>query len=249
MKTALSVMLAVLLLCACLPAGVLAAGGDGAMEISSAEANAGDTVTLTVDMTSNPGFAYLEVKPEYDASLLEAPAMTGTGLTGWTIQTQAVWAEADNTDYTGQILTLEFRVREGAAGDISVSADVNAFNEDEETVTFTVTPGSIHVPDAQTGEAVPAAAATVPPSLPLPGDAAPFTGDLTGLYARVAMLLSPEGVIALCITQAMRRDGTVPAFALPGLLVAGINIILVPSPDNIPSPAPSAADAYRFINQ
>ena len=81
-------------------------------------------------------------------------------------------------------------------------------------------------------------------SLSITADAksANVTGEWTGLFARVALILDNGGVSGLYITQApINADGTivVPSFVVPGLTVTGVNVSLVPALMDITSPTPS----------
>lgn len=70
---------------------------------------------------------------------------------------------------------------------------------------------------------------------------ATVTGDFTGLYVRVALVLDTGGQSALLVTQTpINPDGTIviPAFTVPGLTVTGVSVALVESIDEITSPMP-----------
>ena len=119
------------------------------ISVSSAEGQPGDTVTVTVSLTENPGFAFINLKPVYDENVLDAPTIKSINLGGvkWTIKTSAAWSDADNTYYTGDILTLTFHIKEDApAGDTVVSVEaLGAFDEVEEVVGVDITAGSITI--------------------------------------------------------------------------------------------------------
>ena len=98
----------------------------------------------------------------------------------------------------------------------------------------------IHFGASDTPE--PTAAAT--PVLEISGDAknAQVTGDFTGLYARVALVIDNSGRTGLYVTQAPINDNgaiVVPEFMVPGLTVKGVNVTLVPTLDDIQSPTPN----------
>lgn len=74
------------------------------------------------------------------------------------------------------------------------------------------------------------------------GKTATVTGDASGLYARVALILDNSGVSGLYVTQAMINEGgviVIPQLLVPGLTVTGVSIALVRSLDDIISPKPS----------
>ena len=63
-----------------------------------------------------------------------------------------------------------------------------------------------------------------------------------GLYARVALVLDNGGISGLYVTQAViNPDGriVIPAFQVPGLVVTGISVALVPTVGDIASPTPT----------
>ena len=69
-----------------------------------------------------------------------------------------------------------------------------------------------------------------------------ITGGYTGLYARVALILESAAGSGLYVTQArIGEDGTIPipSLSIPGLTVQGVNVALVESLDEIPSPSPA----------
>lgn len=109
-----------LLLTAALSAGCFApvayAAGTPVMEVGTAAAKAGETVTLTVVMKNNPGIFAMSMPITYDPTRLENPVYEGVGLTGWTIGTNAQWEASQMSDstYSGEILKLTFTVKADA---------------------------------------------------------------------------------------------------------------------------------------
>ena len=89
--------------------------------------------------------------------------------------------------------------------------------------------------------AAPTPAGEVSISFSPDGRTAVVAGDWTGLYARVALILDNSGVTGLYVTQCVINDsGTIiiPTFMIPGLTVKGVNVALVTTLEEIPSPAP-----------
>ena len=89
--------------------------------------------------------------------------------------------------------------------------------------------------------AAPTPASEVSISFSPDGRTAVVAGDWTGLYARVALILDNSGVTGLYVTQCVINDsGTIiiPTFMIPGLTVKGVNVALVTTLEEIPSPAP-----------
>lgn len=149
-----ALLLTAALLTACLASAAYAAESP-AIEVGTAEASAGDTVTLTVVMKNNPGIFAMSMPITYDETRLEDPVYEGVGLTGWTIGTKAQWESSAMSDsnYSGEILKLTFTVKADApAGFAAVSVDpVTAGNLDEERVAFAVTGGGVEVSAPQSG--------------------------------------------------------------------------------------------------
>lgn len=71
------------------------------------------------------------------------------------------------------------------------------------------------------------------------------TGDYTGLYVRIALVLVNNGESGLYITPCQFNDDgtiTIPELDLPGISVTGVNVALVLSPDDVTSPNPNRVD-------
>ena len=83
------------------------------------------------------------------------------------------------------------------------------------------------------------------------GKTALVTGNFQGLYARAALILDNNGVSGLYVTQtAIGADGTVtvPSMMVPGLVVKGVNIALVPTIPDIQSAVPTViASDFRML--
>ena len=82
------------------------------------------------------------------------------------------------------------------------------------------------------------------PAVTISGDGktASVTGDLTGLYARVAIILDNNGQSGLYVAQAeIGPDGgiVIPSLAIPGLVVKGVNVALVPTLADVQSRTPT----------
>ena len=144
MKKLLKFVLA-LTMCAIMMPMTVIASGSGSVTVTSGTAKAGQTVSVDVSITGNPGVAALVVEPEYDPSVLTLVSITGSGLQ-WTTGKAASWSDAANTTYTGKILTLNFTVNENATrGTTSVGVKIDASNYDEEIVSFSVSSGTVTI--------------------------------------------------------------------------------------------------------
>ena len=122
---------------------------DGELKITgkTATGQSGDTVNIKISLEQNPGITYLSVPIVYDDSVLELVGFKGKGLSGWTIGTIAVWANATDSTYTGDILSLTFHIKDSAPdGTYPVEyGNIEAWNSNEVAVRVISSPGTIIV--------------------------------------------------------------------------------------------------------
>ena len=86
MKRFLSLAMVCLLLCGLLPGFAYADDpAVGAIALSNASGNAGDTVTVDVTIQSNPGVMALTLKPQFDTTVLELKETAVDTEAGWTL--------------------------------------------------------------------------------------------------------------------------------------------------------------------
>lgn len=121
------------------------------VSIESKEANQGEAVSLSVNLTANSGMAYLKFTAQYDSNALELVSVTNGSVfatsdfdrSGNVFQ----WSSDSNNNATGKLITLNFRVKDTAsAGNYQISALVNeCYNSSETTVETSVTNGTITV--------------------------------------------------------------------------------------------------------
>ncbi len=131
------------------------AAGSGSLSVSGATGKQGDTVTLSVRLSSNPGLISMKFTVSYPSDLeLTNVSNTGT-LGGWTTPSPSIsspytirWADslaAANSTATGTLVTLTFKIRDSATPgtktvsiNFSESRDVdggkNSFNSPSATV-------------------------------------------------------------------------------------------------------------------
>jgi hypothetical protein len=116
------------------------------------EAKPGDTVTVPVGITNNPGFAGLETTITYDSDALELTDLTRVaGPDGFTPNVSKNFLMLDAMDnYTedGTLFNAVFTVKDGAAaGTYEVGLAVDLLCDDKLTdiENFTVTPGTVTV--------------------------------------------------------------------------------------------------------
>lgn len=116
-----------MLLCVSLLGITAFADADAYFAVSSTTATCGDEVTLTVSLNNNPGIAGMDLTISYDQSQLEKVSFTGNTAMGgtWTIINSAVWDNAGDVNYNGTILTLKFKVLDGATCGASTNVTVS----------------------------------------------------------------------------------------------------------------------------
>ncbi len=123
-----------LMLCVSLLSVTASAAESAALGLSSAQTEAGNTVTLYVSINA-PAIGGIDIGYTYDNSILELvefAAVSG----GWTVGTHAIWecGSTTNSALSGTILSLTFKVKDSAqVGDtanVSVYASGYKWNED-----------------------------------------------------------------------------------------------------------------------
>lgn len=136
-----------------------------AISVGTVDGAAGQTVTVPVRISGNPGIAGYSLKVNYDTSVLTLNAMTagslisGNGTFSVNDEAHIVnWYTVDNLTGDGELLNLSFTVKEGAAeGIIPVSVslnddlDSNLSDEDGMAVPATFVSGGIRIAKAQSG--------------------------------------------------------------------------------------------------
>jgi len=116
---------------------------------------AGNEFEITVSITNNPGFSWLSLTPEYSEELELVKVKNGTVASDLTSGLNLVWApDSDATD-DGVLVTLVFRVADSVEpGDYEVNLIFNeAFNSNEEDVSFEAVSGTVTVLDYVYGDA------------------------------------------------------------------------------------------------
>lgn len=109
---------------------------EGKLSVSNERARPGEEVTVSVSIEENPGIMVMVLGIDYDRNKLELIGFENAGLTGWTVNKNAVWiGDADST-YNGVILKLKFKVLDDVEeGDVAVSlmfsaGDIANYNEE-----------------------------------------------------------------------------------------------------------------------
>ena len=114
---------------------------------TSKECNPGDTVSIEVNLSNNPGIMYLEITPTYSAELGSPSVQNGSIMSDLTKGKQYVWTADEDVSANGNLLTMTFTVDESVIpGNYSVGFIFrSAYNYDENLVTFTVIPATVTV--------------------------------------------------------------------------------------------------------
>ena len=166
MKKIISLILVAMLLLSTFQVSIFASTNP-TISCSNVTANAGDTVSVDVNLTNNPGIVSMTLNVEFDSSALTLVSVTDKGVLG----TQAhkpeksspytlAWAnDTATTNYTvnGTIATLTFKVNDvavaGKAYPISVSYDrdnYHIYDKDLNLVDFDISNGSISLEQPKT---------------------------------------------------------------------------------------------------
>ena len=119
--------------------------------VSSAQVKRGDIIKLNVSLEDNPGINTFSLGFDYDESKLRLMNVTvNEDLGGQFIYVErAVWLNDSDVDFSGEILTLEFRVLHRAeSGETEVKATYmpgDIANYDEKNVNFRSVGGTITI--------------------------------------------------------------------------------------------------------
>lgn len=126
---------------------------NGVLTLDSVSAQPGQQIAVPVRISGNPGLCGMSFAIDYDNTVLTLADYDCTGdilRTGdWTVGIgegeKALWLQSDPTEEDGELLTLLFRVAEGAdQGEYTVElADVLAVDEKANAVSLTVQPGTV----------------------------------------------------------------------------------------------------------
>ena len=156
MKRIFSIAIVLIMLCSMLAVPAFAAG-NGSMSMGSASGNRGDTVTLSVNLNSNPGLVTMTIRVSYDTSVLQLTNVSNPGLlvgaqlnTSYGSPYTISWvdgATTTNNTKTGTIATFTFKILDNAKiGDSTVALQfVDSYDTDYNENSFTATSGKVTV--------------------------------------------------------------------------------------------------------
>lgn len=126
----------------------------GEITVGTVTAAPGETVTVPVSITKNPGINTFSLGFDYDTSMLQLTDVTVSANLGgqFTYSKKAVWLNSSDTTYTGEILTLTFNVlSDSVDGGAAVTVTYNTgdiSNYNEEDVFFDIVEGEVTVQTA-----------------------------------------------------------------------------------------------------
>ena len=123
-----------------------------AFTVTTVEAAPGETVTVPVAVSNNPGFCYLKLRFSFDAEKLEfLRAENGTVSADSFLADEGalLWDSGADAAADGTLVNLVFLVKETADGAAAVRLSVTeCYNYDEQAVAFAVNDGSVLVKPA-----------------------------------------------------------------------------------------------------
>lgn len=121
-RTIICLLIVILLVGSCLMA--VSAAGTGSLSATSASGYRGDTVTVAVNMNSNPGLITMKFQVSYSSNLTLVSVSNAGLLNGWTTPAPTIsspytlrWADSlatANNTATGKLVTLTFKISENA---------------------------------------------------------------------------------------------------------------------------------------
>ncbi len=150
-KRIMAFLMALLLTVTMLPVSVFAAENP-TFTVSSASKKAGEEVTLSVDISNNPGFFAAQWTVSYDETRLEKVEYVMEEIDGVMLSNKNnnfLWENTvfDDIQYNGKVLDLKFKVKEDApAGDAEVTiTNLLAGKSNSAEVKFDVVAGKVTV--------------------------------------------------------------------------------------------------------
>lgn len=159
MKKILSLILSILIMASCI---TVTASQTPMINISSAQADAGETVEINLSLKNNPGIINMRLFVNYDKSALELIDVNDKNMFGASVHGNDLsampyvlcWANdlaTENYVINDTIVTLKFKIKNGASSKsypVSVTYDneqFDIFDCNFNPINFTVSPGSITV--------------------------------------------------------------------------------------------------------
>ena len=156
MKKLISMLIVLVMLCSLLAVPASAAES-GSMAMTSASGYRGDTVTLNVNLNSNPGLVTMTIRVSYDTSVLQLTNVSNPGLlvgaqlnTNYGSPYTISWvdgATTTNNTATGTIASFTFKILDNAAaGNSAVTLQfIDSYDTDYNENSFTAYSGAVTV--------------------------------------------------------------------------------------------------------
>ena len=148
MKKVISILLVVAMLSCFMVTTVSADETVATAHVSGAavSANIGDTVTMGINISNNPGYRSFKVVLGYDASALEVVSVSGnvTSNTNTAGKVIATFASATKVEGNGQLFSVTFKVIAKTCGTYNVSVGVSElYTDGTVAIPFTTGSGSV----------------------------------------------------------------------------------------------------------
>ncbi len=155
-KRILALTLTIALILAAFPSAVFAEGEAPKLVLSNESAEPGESVSVSVNLSDNPGLMVMMFTASYDHGKLALTGISAEGITGWdTNGDNMLWLGNKNNDFNGTILKLNFKVLESAAPEVMpitlICNKGGMANHDEEEFPPEITAGSITITGSPSG--------------------------------------------------------------------------------------------------
>ena len=125
----------------------------GSISIANISAHAGDTITIPITISDNPGFSYLKLAYSYNHEALSLVKVENGNVStdSFTETSSALsWDSSEDTMNNGTLCVLTFAINEEAKGEYAIELRVvNCYNNNEENVSFTIQNGNITVTQSE----------------------------------------------------------------------------------------------------
>ena len=154
---------------------------------SASTVSQGDEVTVSLNISDNPGIMAAVLGIQFDTSRLEFIAGEDSGFTGWSVTANnAAWIGDNDTKFNGEILRLKYKVLadapEGDAAVTVICEEGDMGDSQENPYVPTIVPASIKVAGQQ-GPVQPSSIELIPSGTSL------MIGDTLSVYLQV----KPDG--------------------------------------------------------
>ncbi|MBQ3150795.1 MAG: hypothetical protein IJB86_06075 [Clostridia bacterium] len=165
---------------------VSVSGADGVtVSVAGGKGKAGDTVTVSVDLSQNPGLTAMKLHLTFDSNQLEIVSQSDTGkLAGnsshkefYSGEHTLYWVDSfadENNTSTGTIATLTFKLKEDCTS-AAISVSGEAYDKDLNSLNVSASGGTITNTEAKSTTTPSSTQAANPSSTPASSTKAPTT--------------------------------------------------------------------------